>query len=314
MTMPRALLPTDLLALVSYGSRNLDNRAWPRERVGSESSSHPLGLLAEKIRSLGRERCAWVSIEHQRLMGLVAARPRGSRSAWEIDSLIDAAPGSDVVLGLIDTALAGVGEQGCEKLFVRLSAGDTNLIETFRDAGFASYREETLYARNSSEKAVEGSELKPALPADDYSGFRLYMAAVPEVQRRVEAVTFAEWHAAQERRWLKDGGHELVQHRDGHLSAWAAAARLPWGRLVCLTVDPDAAREADAIVEAAASRVEGGAPLFVLVSHDHETVARRLEEAGFTARREFVDMVRRTTVLKALPALTVPVASQAVRV
>jgi hypothetical protein len=314
MTVSRALLPTDVLALVSYGSRNFDNRAWPRERVGAESSSHPLSVMVDKVRNMGRDRCAWVNIEHQRLRGLVAARPRGGRSAWEIDSLIDAAPGTDVVLGLIDAALAGVGEQGGEKLFVRLSAGDTDLIETFRNAGFASYRDETLYARNSSPTVVDVTDLQPALPSDDYPGFRLYSASVPEIQRRLEAVTFGEWHAAQERRWLKHGGVELVQHRDGRLSAWASAARLPWGRLVCLTADQDAAREADVIVAAAASRVDNGVPLHVLVSHDDETVARRLEEAGFAARREFVDMVRRTTVLKALPVRAVPVATSAVRV
>src|SRR4051794_20685762 len=302
MALPRSLLPTDVLALVSYGTRNFDNRAWPRERVGAESSSHPLGLMLDKVRTMGRDRCAWVSIEHQRLQGLVAARPRGGRSAWEIDNLIDAAGGSDALPGLIDSALAGVGEHGGEKLFVRLSAGDNDLIETFRDGGFASYRDETLYARAGSPAVVDVTDLQPALPSDDYPGFRLYASVVPEVQRRVEAVTFGEWHAAQERRWLKNGGVELVQHRGGHLSAWASAARLPWGTLVCVTTDTEASRQAETIVAAAASRAGNGKPLYVLVSHDDETVAQRLEEAGFVARREFVDMVRRTTVLKALPA------------
>src|SRR3954471_8300667 len=126
MALPRSLLPTDVLTLASYGTRNFDNRAWPRERVGAESSPHPLGLMLDKVRTMGRDRCAWVSIEHQRLQGLVAARPRGGRSAWEIDSLIDASPESDIVLDLIDGALAGIGEHGGEKLFVRLSAGDTD--------------------------------------------------------------------------------------------------------------------------------------------------------------------------------------------
>jgi len=127
-------------------------------------------------------------------------------------------------------------------------------------------------------------------------------------------VTFGEWHAAQERRWLKSGGVELVQHRDGQLSAWASAARLPWGTLVCLTADTTAASEAEAIVTAAGSRAGNGQPLYVLVSHDDETIARRLEEAGFAARREFIDMVRRTTVLKSLPVRVAAVAPNAVRV
>jgi hypothetical protein len=83
----------------------------------------------------------------------------------------------------------------------------------------------------------------------------LYTATTPEVQRRVEAVTFGEWHAAQERRWLKHDGVELVQHREGHLSAWAGAARMPWGTHVCLNADTKAAQTADAIV---AASVAGG--------------------------------------------------------
>jgi hypothetical protein len=152
------------------------------------------------------------------------------------------------------------------------------------------------------------------LPSDDYPAFRLYTAATPEVQRRVEAVTFSEWHAAQERRWLKHGGVELVQHRGGALSAWAGAAHLPWGTLVCLTADAEAARDAGAIVAAAASRAGNNGPLHVLVPHDDQTVARRLEDAGFTGRREFVSLVRRTTVLKALPARSAPVITNAIGV
>jgi hypothetical protein len=315
MALPRALMPTDLLALVSYGSRNFDNRAWPRERLGADASSHPLGLIVDKLRSLGRDRCAWVSIEHQRLRGLVAVRPRGGRSAWEIDRLMDAAPGSGTEQRLIETALAGVGSNGGEKLFVRLAAGDSELLEAFHGTGFASCREETLYTRSSAPSVLAVTDLQAALPSDDYPIFRLYTATTPEPQRRVEAVTYAEWHAAQERRWLKHGGVELVQHRDGRLSAWARAAKLPWGTLVDLVADAGAAREADAIVAAATSAVgANGGALHVLVPRTDETAARRLEDAGFTAQREFISLVRRTTVLKALPARLPAVAPKALRV
>jgi hypothetical protein len=270
--------------------------------------------MLDKVRNFGRNRAVWVTIDMQRLHGLIAARPRGSHAAWEIDALIDAEPGTDALPGLIDAALQGVGEQRAEKLFARLSAADTDLIEAFRDAGFTDYRQETLYVRTTPVSAVSVADLQPALPSDDYPQFRLYTAATPEAQRRVEAVTFSEWHAAQERRWLRHGGVELVQHREGRLSAWTAAARLHWGTLVCLTADDEAAMNAETIVTAAASRAGGGAPLHALVSHNDETIARRLEESGFIARREFVDMVRRTTVLKALPARVTPVATNAVGV
>ena len=318
----RALLPTDVLALTSYGSRSFDNRAWPLERLGSDASSHPLALLLDKVRTLGRDREAWVSIDHQRLLGLIAARPRDGRSAWEIDSLIDAAmlrdgqgEGLDVIRSLLDCALAGVGERGGEKLFVRLSAGDSALVDTFRDAGFALYREETLYARPGVLPAPGAAALQPALVSDSYPRFRLYAATTPDPERRMEAATFAEWHAAQERRWLRHGGVELVQHRGGALGVSCRAAKLPWGTLIDLTADDEAARAADAIVAAAASAAGAGrSMLHVLVPSSAESVARRLEEAGFTGKRQFVSLVRRTTVLKTLPARLPAVAQNAVGV
>jgi hypothetical protein len=270
--------------------------------------------MLDKLRSFGRDRSVWVRIDMQRLHGLIAARPRGSHAAWEIDTLIEAEPGSDALPSLVDAALEGVGAGGGEKLFVRLAAGDRDLIEAFRDAGFASYREETLYTRATAPSIAGVAILQPALPSDDYPGYLLYNAATPEAQRRVEAVTFGEWLAAQERRWLKHGGVELVQQREGRISAWVGAARLPWGTLVCFTADREAEAGAEAIVAAAAQQAGDGGPLHVLVSHHHDSVARRLEDAGFTPGREFVDLVRRTTVLKALPARMTPVATNAVRV
>ena len=96
--------------------------------------------------------------------------------------------------------------------------------------------------------------LRAVLPSDSYLLYRLYNLATPETTRRVEAATFNEWHAAQERQWLKNGT-QLLQERDGQACAWAGAARLPHGVALDLLLDTTATGQTAAIVAAAARTV-----------------------------------------------------------
>src|SRR3972149_246538 len=168
----RPVLPTDLLALVTYQGRSYRNEAWPRERVGAAESQRPLGLGLGKCPGLWRRR------------GRVGAGRRGSRQAWEVDYLIDATPAQDAVVGLLECAVAEVGRAGAEKLFLRLAA-DSELLPVVLDAGFIAYREETLYARAARPEAEPAlTALRPVQPADSYLLFRLYNATTPESTRR----------------------------------------------------------------------------------------------------------------------------------
>ena len=308
----RRVLPTDLLALVTYQGRSYRNEAWTRERLGADESQRPLGLVLDKFLAFSRGRSAWISVRRQRLQGLVGARRRGGRAAWEIDYLVDATPGHETVVGLLECAIAEVGRAGAEKLFLRLDA-DCDLLPVVLEAGFLAYQEEVLYCGQSGNRAVGQSAttdsipMRPVLPSDSYLLFRLYSATTPEATRRAEAATFGEWHAAQERRWLKNGV-QLLREEDGQVRAAARAARLPQGVAVELALDEAALDETAAIVAAAAGAVEGGdCPVFVLVPRTAAGVALRLEEAGFEARQEFVCLMRRTTrpqkLLKLQPAI-----------
>ena len=308
----RPVLPTDLLALVTYQGRSYRNEAWPRERVGAAESQRPLGLVLDKFLAFSRGRSAWISVRRQRLRGLVGARRRGSRQAWEVDYLIDATPAQDAVVGLLECAIAEVGRAGAEKLFLRLAA-DSELLPVVLDAGFIAYQEETLYARAARPEAEPAlTALRPVQPADSYLLFRLYNATTPESTRRAEAATFGEWHAAQERRWLKNGA-QLLREEGGEVRAWARAARLPPGVAVDLLVDEQALPETASLVAAAVCAVAGqGAPVFALVPRTATGIASRLEEAGFEARGEFVCFMRRTTRPQSLPKLTPAIARNAV--
>jgi len=311
----RALLPLDLLALMAHGSSSsYENQAWPRERLGTRPTQTALSVLRDQLLALGKQRSAWVSVKRQRLQALVGARHRGGRQAWEIDYLIDCCGDEALFSELLTQAVQAAGEAGAEKLFLRLAA-DSDLLAPAREAGLTPYQEETLYLLNGA-LAPGPSECRPATPADSYPLFRLYTACTPEPVRRHEAVTYSEWQAAMERRWLRNGV-QIVIERDGALKALARASRLAQGILFDLTMGAEAAPDAMGLMAAAMQSLDGGAasgPMLALVPAFDEGLARRLEDAGFEVAGEFVSLVRRTTRPLSLPKAVPAVAKNAVGV
>ena len=311
----RALLPLDLLALVAHGSAwSYENGAWPRERLGTQETQPTLSVLRDQLLALGKQRSAWVSVKRQRLQALVGARHRGGRQAWEIDYLIDCRGDEALLAELLTQAVQAAGEARVEKLFLRLAA-DSDMLTPARQAGFTPYQEETLYALNGA--LVAGAvECRPATPADGYPLFRLYTACTPEPVRRHEAVTYAEWQAGMERRWMRNGA-QIVIEREGVLTALVRASRLAQGVLFDLTLSPEAVPDALGLMAAAMQSIDGDAalgPLLALVPSQDEGLARRLEDAGFQVAGEFVSLVHRTTRPLLLPKAVAAVAKNAVGV
>jgi hypothetical protein len=305
----RPVLPTDLLALVSYNGRSYRNEAWTRERLGAEASSNTLGLVLDQFLAFARGRSAWISVRRQRLQGLVGARRRGGKQAWEIDYLIDATPGMSAVGGLLEAATAEAGASGAERLFLRLEAS-SDLLEVVRGAGFLPFKQEVLYTRRSL-NAAEPSGLRTATPADSYGLYQLYTATTPELTRRSEAATFAEWHAAQERRWLRHG-LQLVLDSDSRIAAQVSAAKLSHGVLLDISARDDSLDLAAAIGAAVKALDADGTPGFVLLPAGSSGLASQLEAAGFQCRQEFVSFLRRTTRPLKLPKL-VPAVAETLR-
>jgi hypothetical protein len=308
----RSFLPTDLLALVVHTGLSYENEAWPRERLGAGESQATLNVVRDQLLSLARRRGALVSVRRQRLQGLVGTRQRGGKEAWEIDYFIDATRDRRVAVDLLEGATAEAGKEGAHKLFLRLSA-DSDLLSAAHEAGFVPYKEETLYGATEA-NLQSRLDLRPFVASDSYPLFRLYCEVTPEATRRFEAATLSEWHAAQEQRWLRNG-RRLVLETDGRLHALVQAGRLPHGLLVDLIVDDDAAREAAGIVGAASQgALEAGEPVLVLVPNSSEGTARRLVDAGFAPRGEYVSLVRRTARPMAMPRTAVVVAKNAIGV
>jgi hypothetical protein len=310
MTQARPVLPTDLLALVSLRGRGWRNEAWTRERIGAAEEVRPLETALDQCLAFLRRRNAWISVRRQRLRGLVGARRRGGRQAWEIDCLIDATSGLDALPGLLEGALADAARARVEKLFVRLTS-DSELLDVVRSAGFLPYRNEVLYV-GGMPPAGDESSFRPVSQADAYPLFRLYGNATPESIRRYEAATYAEWLAAQERHWLKNG-FELVSEQEGRIGAWLRASKLPQGLAIDLLAEPAHLDTAPAMITAAgqALGVAAGQAL-VLMPESDEALARGLEQEGFVPVQHYISLLQRTARPITLPKLTPAVAKNVV--
>ncbi len=315
MTTVRTLLPTDLPALLAHPGLTSENAAFPRERLGGGDSQATLSIVRDQLRAFARQRSAWVSLRRQRLQGLIGARQRGGNAAWEIDYLLDATPGLQLTTDLLEYAVAQAGKDGAQKLFLRLPAG-SGLLQPALQTGFLAYQEETLYIREAgpAEQTSPPIGLRAVSASDSYPLFRLYCAAVPEAVRRFEAATFDEWHAAQERRWHKNGPH-LVLERDSGLHAQVRAGRLPQGLMLDLLLDAGTTGEIPGLINAALAAADSSAePVLALLANAADDAARALQNAGFTARNEYVSLMRRTTKPLALPRKVPVVAKNAVGV
>jgi hypothetical protein len=315
MTVARTVRPTDLVALVSFDGRVYPNEAKTRDRLGREESSpSPLESALEQWFSFATGRQTWISVRGSTLRGLISARRRSSNAAWEVDCLINAAEEESVCMSLLDRVSEEAGRGGAEKIFLRLAAA-SDVVPIVRRTGFVPCVVENRFAHEgpvSAERPDRPARLRRAGPAlslrrrsraDAYALFQLYNVAVPESVRRVEAATFAEWLAAQERHWLGRRSTQLVLERDGYLGAWIrTAAEGDIGRFDLL-VHPRELDLLEPLLMAALARLSGQGLLLTLVPEYQEPLARLLERMGFERQDQYVVMAKRTAALVKAPRL-----------
>jgi hypothetical protein len=303
MARARPVLPIDLPALVAYRGKVYPNEARPRERIGAgEVTPNPIETALDQWLSFATRRNAWISAHRQRLLGLVSARRRGGRRAWEIDCLIDTTPGHNAVPGLIDCAVQAGGRAGAEKIFLRLNV-NSPLLPVVINAGFSAYDSERLYVGSALALAGAEAPVRPFSQPDQYPAYRLANCTAPERVRWAEAATFGEWQAAQERIWTKAGA-QLVMDAEGGLSAHVKAARLPHGVAVDVTADRAGLDVLQGLMHAAVRAVGPvTGPVMVLVHDSDFALATRLADLGFEPRDEFVSLLCRTARPAKLPRL-----------
>lgn len=313
MREARTILPTDLLALVTYNGRSYPNQAWTYERLGGpRDSALGIGAALDQFLAFARGRSVWINVHRQRLQGLVGARRRGARQAWEIDYLIDATPHREVVGAMLDAAAAEAGRSGAERIFIRLAA-DSGLLSVVQDAGYHLFRREVLYTSDAPILALD-SAVRPVTAADNYPLFQLYCDTTSEAVRRHEAATYNQWLSTQERSWRKHGV-QLVKESEGKIEAVVRAARQSHGVCLELQMRKHGVAEAAGLLGAATHALgsPGLLPYRVLLA-EGGGLEGVLEEIGFSASDEFVSLVKWTAKPLKLPKLKTAMAKTAVGV
>jgi hypothetical protein len=320
MTKVRTVRPTDLVALVAYDGRVYPNESVTRDRAGTEASPHPLETALEQWFSFATGRHTWISVRGATLRGLVSARRRGTKAAWEIDCLIDAADDdSGVLISLLERVIADAGRSGAEKVFVRVPAG-SGVVERVSAAGFVGYLTEHMLARAGGRPAAngdgtqsaprEGAALRRRVRPDAEPLFRLYNRWAPEPVRRIEAVTFREWQAAQERLSPSRGTRQRVIERRGRIAGWLRTAVDGDTGRFDLMADPEEPALLDTLIDAALETLGDSPAVLTLVPGFAAGLRERLERRGFSARDEFVVLARRTARLVKEPKIAATGAAQ----
>lgn len=286
----RTVLPTDLVALVSYDGRVYANQAMTRDRIGTQDSPHPLETALEQWFSFATGRHTCVSVKGATLRGLVSARKRGNKQAWEIDCLIDAAEDdAGVLMSLLDQITAAAGRSGAMKLFVRLPRGSATELAASR-CGFLPYLHEQVYRRRVEKgwayRLPDG--LRRRGKADPYPIFQLWTATAPPDVRRIEGMTFGEWTAVQESLGRLA---QYVIEEGGRIRGWLRVAADGDLARFDLQAEPAAI---DDLVDAALAKIANREWIYALAAEYQAALAARLEALGFEPADEYTVLSRRT--------------------
>ncbi len=287
MTSARYPLPTDIVALVSFDGRVYPNEAKPLDQLGIDKPAHPLETALEQWFSFATGQQTWVSVRGATIRGLISARRRAKRSAWEVEVLIDASDDESVVLSLFSRLTAGVIRQGAERVFLRLESASP-LVQVARSAGFFLYGRETLYRREAAPRAAPPDlPLRRREDADQPGIYQMYTRAVPATVRSIEGATFREWQAAQER-WGRCT--DLVLDGGGVIGGWVRAQAGQVGRIQVLALEGAAPYEE--LAHAALALVKNR-PVFCLASDHNAGLISALRGLDFEPVATYTAMAKR---------------------
>ena len=243
-TRARPLRPTDLVALAAFEARAFRSEARTCDRL-HRAHRRPLAIATVLEQWIAAEdRHTLVVPSGLGIRGLISARHRSGRAAWEVDWLVLAPEDEDdegAALALLD----GIAEEAIraqvQRIFLRLPK-ESPLAGVARRTGFVLYGSEVLLKGSADHPSghVPSLELRPRRKSDELGIFRLYHGAVPAQVRSMEGMTLEEWRATREVRFWQQ--REYVWDIEGRIRGWlqvnrgGAAGQL---RLLLLPEDED---------------------------------------------------------------------------
>lgn len=301
-----AARPTDLVALVTFDDQVRQNQAVTLESLADadQHKTRPLNAALAQWLHLGRR--MWINVDGREVRGIATARDLSAKSAWVIDTLIDAA-GEDASDEVLTDLLAQATEAGAAAevthLLLRIPV-DAPGREAATRAGFRPAQVEQLWSgapnvpAPSAPVPSEGIQLRALRSADELALFQLYSRAVPVEARALMGMTREEWSAVRDRRWLR-GGTELVAERDGVVCGFAGFHDQNDRVQLELLVASEDARVATTLLAATIEHTTS-TEVRALVPRSATVVERALSDAGLEPESEYIQLCRR--IARPVPA------------
>ena len=301
--MIRVLRLPDLVGVAMFtrrdGTQELTSHTWPR--VQPESGHLPMAAGVWQTLGMSWERI-WLSAADREIDGLIVARPRCGGLVWDVEHLLTAGGQSGPAEQLLETVGQYAAEHGGRRIF--LEVPDTARgAELAKKGGFEKYTTTTLYRLSAPFKlpALESLEGRPRLRVDEQPLFNLYGAAVPQLVRSAEALTYDEWSALHRgrKKWsptLIGDRHQFVWEVGATLAGWLEVVYGHKSQYLDLMIDPKYESMIDRMLAFALKQVSEKATVYLAVRPYQTVLGAALERRGFAVGGRYDIFVRQLSV------------------
>jgi hypothetical protein len=245
---------------------------------------------------------AWVGVEGRTVNGLLTARPRCGGLVWDVEHLLTAGGETASAEALLEAAGQYAVTHGGRRIFLEV-ADDERGNGLSRRAGFERYTTTTIYKLPAPFKlpTLETLEGRPRLRVDEQPLFNLYGAAVPQLVRSAEALTYDEWSALHRgrKKWsptLIGDRHQFVWEVGATLAGWLEVVYGQKSQYLDLMIDPKYESMVDRMLAFALKQVSEKAPVYLAVRPYQTVLGAALERRGFAVGGRYDVYVRQLSV------------------
>ena len=241
--------------------------------------------------------------------GFVQAKACRSGLAWRIACLAPALDASEDAATvwyrlLLHTCIAA-GERHVQRLFACVPQ-DSPAEEVFRQASFAVYGHEQLFARPESKVSrKQSARIRTVQPGDGWDVQKLYHQATPRAVAQVEQLSDTRNETLPfEMPGLDSLQGYVLNGQDGEMAGYLQMVAGPRGALLRLMVHPDARDGAVEMLDHALAALADGPsrPVYCLAREYEGGMQALLEERGFALADACSLLVKHTTVQVREPA------------
>ena len=301
--MIRVLRLPDLVGVAMFlrqaGTHEHTTHTWPR--VQPEQGHLPTGTAIWQSLGMSWER-AWVSGNGRAVDGLLVSRPRSGGLIWDVEHLLTSPGNADAAGELLEAAGQYAAAHGGRRIFLEVPDSEAG-AELARKAGYEKYTTTTLYRLAAPFKIpqLEMLDGRPRLRADEQPLYTLYGAAVPQLVRAAEALTYDEWSALHRgrKKWsptLIGDRHQFVWEVGATLAGWLEVVYGQKSQYLDLLIDPKYETMVDRMLAFALKQVSEKAPVYLSVRPYQTVLAAALERRGFAVGGRFDLYVRQLSV------------------